>query len=180
MRYNLIPDAQRHSWQTRLAGLPLGILSGLLFSISIGAVAAGMIFSSLAAEEKQRYQDQAFPVQKQIIRQNTIEKKLQQTVKQMEEHQKEYISWSAVLVMLSDTKPPGVMVERLTAQKQNLILSGYTGSQGAEQKWRDTLRRHPLVQRVSVSTGKKTDQNMAPFKLEVELRHGAAEEETNK
>ena len=114
---------------------------------------------------KQRFDQTLLPVQSEIHTHNTRMKK---------KEKKEYSycriqgrpHWQAMLVCLADTKPAGITVKRILAERGTLKIDISSRQQSAVREWKEKLQNSPWFSKAYIRKWQmKGNENTAELHL---------------
>lgn len=169
MKFNLIPQEQRASSWELLPPPFFRILAVLLTIVILGSAAASVAFYTLTVQEKERFTDQAFPVQQYIMRQNDLEQQMKKLKDANDSKRAQVIYWPAVLVCLAESKPPNAVVEKINVHQNTISVYGTSSEEGIARTWQEKLRHQPFISSVTANRIQKNERNSKKvFQLDIE------------
>lgn len=175
MKCNLVPpEMQRQRKEVQKQRL---IMPGVWILVSVIIISGGLAvwcFTTTQAA-KQYMTDFVYPVSQEIQQHNAAEKEAKQYQKALMEASKQGIHWSAVLVMLADTKPARIEIFSLSGSDGSITITAQSQRMEEARAWQQLLKRKEGIANVQLKTMKQSSDGPKQVVLAMHLgdkQHG--------
>lgn len=136
---NLLPETARVQSQTAMA--PQAIGTAVVLACCLGVWILNFFYWHQIQHLQYEYTAHFQPVQVKLQAHNAEMAQRTQYMRRVQTGMKSDTNWPAILVALSDSKPQGITVKTIKADKKQLQISLAASSQAAVREWKDRLQK---------------------------------------
>ena len=162
IKINLLPETEKTHNESRSVFLTIFLYFAIVGVLTVWIL--NFLYIYEIQTMKQRFDQTLLPVQSEIQVHNTRMKKRKERVQLLQDTGGPH--WQAMLVCLADTKPAGITVKRILAERGTLKIDISSRQQSAVREWKEKLQNSPWFSKAYIRKWQmKGNENTAELHL---------------